>query len=140
MNVLGSQPLIIPALNAFRHTRAAGCLHCTQGLFPFLPLLLTYTQRNSCRMHLDPLSFSSQTLLRQRRISPTPFVDPSDRCSLFRLMMTFKNTEQFQITSIIHLGTYAQQCMEFRPYFCAHEYGEKLPINYYCSRESQDLI
>lgn len=33
-------------------------------------------------------------------------------CSLFRLMMTFKNTEQFQITSIIHPGTYVQQCME----------------------------
>ena len=32
---------------------------------------------------------------------------------LFGLMMTFKNTQQFQTTSIIHPGTCVQQCMEF---------------------------
>lgn len=29
MNVLGSHPLIIPALNAFRYTLTSGCLKCT---------------------------------------------------------------------------------------------------------------
>lgn len=29
MNVLGSHPLIIPALNAFRYTLASSCLQCT---------------------------------------------------------------------------------------------------------------
>lgn len=51
-------------------------------------------------------------------------------CSLFRLMMTFTNSEQFQITSIIHPGTYVQHCAEFSLYCWVHEYGEKLQMNY----------
>lgn len=81
MNVLGSEPLIICALNAVRYTQASGCLQCTYGLsLPPLPFSSLSLSHSDSQVHkgkiqakeqfwmLDLFSMCTQTLQGQSHI------------------------------------------------------------------------